>query len=483
MADIAVVPPQGPGQGNIDLPRVINPYLSVWWTSQSVSGVPEVVMGWLVAQGWEITNVAEDTSTTPSTYTYELGKQGMQPWQVLLSLCNSYTIAANEARGVNQFRYNQIVAAWTSMVSSSQDHFDAQILEQNTAMGVYVGDLSDYMNDIHSLSDANQAALGIEAEIVKEELAAMLAKLVDLETNADATAETIETLLADQSGYLSTFVTDFAAKLSALDSDYLAHLAEVLELLTRADESHIAHELVATGFLDDLGATELARINEQFVASLSTQIQDLAGRGLYSGAVGVDVRARNTRDRDEQIQALNDKLNREKFENQHRVYGQLQELIRWTAVSRDKLFEQLSQIATQYLAWYDKKHGAEQDVSRAAVAVRSTLLGQLQDAVKGILAGKTQYASLTMQNASTLADHQHKAIVEKMNEYVARLQGGRDVTAENQRLMAYQLDTRNNLLIGLYAFVERREDIGPKWNEMSSMIAGLADSAGGWIQP
>ena len=49
--------------------------------------------------------------------------------------------------------------------------------------------------------------------------------------------------------------------------------------------------------------------------------------------------------------------------------------------------------------------------------------------------------------------------------------------------MQYQLDERNKLLIGLYAFVERREDVAPQWHEMAQMIAGLSDSAGGWITP
>jgi hypothetical protein len=49
--------------------------------------------------------------------------------------------------------------------------------------------------------------------------------------------------------------------------------------------------------------------------------------------------------------------------------------------------------------------------------------------------------------------------------------------------MAYQLDERNKLLIGLYSFVERREDIGPEWKDMTQIIAGLGDSAGGWLSP
>jgi len=49
--------------------------------------------------------------------------------------------------------------------------------------------------------------------------------------------------------------------------------------------------------------------------------------------------------------------------------------------------------------------------------------------------------------------------------------------------MAYQLDERNKLLIGLYSFVERREDAAPEWRDMSTMIAGLGDSGGGWLSP
>jgi hypothetical protein len=49
--------------------------------------------------------------------------------------------------------------------------------------------------------------------------------------------------------------------------------------------------------------------------------------------------------------------------------------------------------------------------------------------------------------------------------------------------MAYQIDERNKLLIGLYSFVERREDVAPEWKDMASMIAGLADAGGGWLTP
>ncbi len=658
-----VVPPQNPGQGNIILSAVANPYQSVWWTSQSVTGVPESIMGWLVAQGFDVTGVSAIPGTNPPTYTYALAKQGLQPWQVLLSLCNSYTIAANDARASNQVRYNEIVTGWTAMVTSSQTHFDAQTSEQNAQAAVYLGDLNTYMTDIEALIAENRSQIVADAQTANTALGEMNSRLVDLEANAQASAGTIGSLLIDQAGYLNSFLTDFSAKLAELDQNYTNHLATILSDVNGlgvVQESHITaynalfaelatdytthastltgllststtntnsfvntistildslatdydtvsvtlnglnttagtlvsahaadyaavlallvtdyttHAGTATAFLTGLGSTELARINEQFVSNLSIQLQDLIDRGLSSSGVITDITARNHRDRDEQIQMLNDRLNREKWENQHRIYEQqvamrsrvldgkdrihsvqqeilryqaaqvtgifslLQEmrnrtlagrqailsaqeantrlgievqsnlysrlldvrmrtiesadrvyqlrdvLAKWRTLENHQLFDELQKIQSQHLAGIERQHAAQQEISRIAMSQRDTLLAQLQDALKGILTGKERYSSVLMQHASTLAEHKHRAIVEKMNTTVQRLEGWSRISDQNRALMAYQLDERNKLLVGLYSFVERRDDVAPEWKDMASMIAGLGDSAGGWIQP
>ena len=660
---IPVVPFENPDQSLIDLPRVDNPYLSIWWTAQTVSGVPENVMGWLVAQGWEITGVTSDNTTVPPTAYYALAKQGMQPWQVLLSLCNSYTIAANDARDANELRYNEIVADWTEMITSSHDQFLAQTEEQNASAGVYLTDLNVYMASVEALIEENRTQIVADALTATTALEAMNVKLDDLETNAGDNATTVESLLSEQSDYLTEFLADFAAKLEELDTNYTDHLAVIealiadteVDLSTFAAEQAVqtaalssaytdlateldgllttantdltniaanidaivasletdyagvdvevtsvlasvtavlgdyvadynavldlletdynAHVITATEFLTDLGATDLARINEKFQATLSVQLQALVDRGLYSSAIGTDITARNHRDRDEEIQKLNDRLMREKWENQHRLYGQQvdmrartldgkdrlhgvhQEVLRyqaaqiiglysllqnnrdrtisaqtslyqlreantrlnvdiqtrlydagqairrtlieeaarlaqlslslnqWQASQQDRLLEQVQQVVSQHISGIDRQYAAQQDVSRVAMSERDALLAQLQDAVRGIIAGKEQYSAALMRNASTLAEHKHRAIAEEMNSSVTRLEGWNRIAAENQRLLAYQLDTRNNLLIGLYSFVERRDDIAPRWEDMAQLIAGLGDAAGGWIQP
>jgi hypothetical protein len=411
-------------------------------------------------------------------------------------------------------------------------------------------------------------------------------------------------------------MTDYSSVASELDavrtessSALSAHKASYDAELAKLETEYDLHAPAATALLDGLGATELARINEAFAASLATQLQQLTDRGLYSASVAADITARNTRDRNEEVAVLNDRLNREKWENQQRLYEQqaamrarilegqdrvhnveqdvharhvgqitsrfglqqsardrtlaatdrlhavkqevyryqasqitglyqLQQAMRdrtlngkttiyslreanlrlsadikaqlygagqtirrhlldeaarlnqlrqaitqWKATQRDRLLEQVQQIEAQHLAGIDKMHAAQQEVSRVAMAQRDQLLGQLQEAVRGILSGKERYSTLTMQQASTLAEHKHRAIVEKMNEYTARLEGQRGTHAENMKLMAYQLDERNKLLVGLYGFVERREDVGPQWQQLAQVCTALGDAGGGWITP
>ena len=661
--NVPSVPSQYTGQGPIYLPRVANPYLGVWWNTQTVSGIPENTMGWLVAQGFEVTGISQDHSTSPPTNYFALTREGMKPQEVLLSLCNAYTISANEARTANEIRYNDIVTNWNATVASSQAQFDAQVDLQNAQAGVYMADLDRYMDEVDVLIQENRNQLVVDAQTAQNALGELNSRLEEAESNAGATATIIIDLLNDQQSFLGTFLSNFSSKLSQLDQDFNAHLTAVLlnisNLETVTDDHITAYESkftdlaknyadhailinqllatalinvndfktavelllnnlfpdytavqiglngllddattlaenhgidyngvlnlllsdyndhvpIATGFLTNLGTTELARINEQFDATLADQTQDLISRGLYSSIVALDIRERNHRDRDEQIQALNDRLNREKWENQHRLYEQQvamrartldgkdrihtvrQEILRYHAtqislvynllqdvrnrelqgrqsilaaqegntrlnidvqtglysnlqeiVSRTieasvrifslrdafvkwkngesiQLFEQLQRIQTQHLTGIERQHSLSQEVSRIAMTQRDSLLQQLQTALQGWIGGKERYSSLVMQQSSQLADHKHRAIVESMNTAVQRLQGWAMTQDQNRSLMAYQLDERNKLLIGLYTFVKERDDIGPEWESMAKIVSSLGDAGGGWVTP
>jgi len=494
-----------------------------------------------------------------------------------------------------------------------------------TAMDAKLTDLEDNVTEDHT--DTIEDLLTAQANYLTTFLADLVAKREELDSNYTAHLEEIETILDDEDAglqrfagaqlaaaqalsaahtehveeldtlltsageYLETVETDINAVLTSIASDYTDVDTEVNALITEGDtalDNHATdynavlaklktdyddHEGIAEQFLVDLGSTELARINEEFNASLATQMQQLADQGLYTSAVAADITARNTRDRDEQVQALSDRLNREKLENQHKLYGQqtamrtatmagqdrihtvqqevwqyqasqitglyqllqamrertlagkqaiyavkdannrlnievrstlfaagqevrrvlLEEVARlrqleqavsqFKAGERNRLLEYIQNVVTQHLAGLDRQHAAEQSVSQAAVSVRNTLLEQLQDAVKGLLEGRSRYATQTTQNASVLAEQRSKMIIEKMNEFQTRLQGSQAKHEEAMKLMAYQLDERNKLLIGIYGFVERRSDPGPSIDSLIAMCTGLGDSGGGWVTP
>lgn len=216
-----------------------------------------------------------------------------------------------------------------------------------------------------------------------------------------------EVQFEEQDVHDTLFLTDLTAYMNAIDALIAEQLAELAELET----AFSLHAPTAAAFLDNLGATELARINEAFDATLSQQLQQLTDRGLYSSIVATDITARNTRDRNQEIVALNDRLMREKWENEHRTYEQ----------------------------------------------------------------------QITMKRQKM--DEKTRAIAGKFTEAQQRLAGLQQKHDEIMRLMAYQLDERNKILVGLYGFVERREDVGPSFESLTQVAVGLGDAGGGWVTP
>ena len=394
---IPVVPPEDPDQSQIQIEPKGSPYSALWWTSQTITDIPGETAQWLLTQGWVPTDISWDETHTPKTPYYSMARDSLNNWQILQSLLNSWTVAYNDARHFNNERYNEVVQDWTEMLASSQVQFDAQISERNTQAALYLGNLATYMDALETLVNSNSNAMDVA-------IAASGTLLTDAQTNHD------------------DFETLFGGVLALLESDYTAH-AEL-----------------ARGFLTGLGATELARINEKFTASLATQTQQLVDRGLSSSAVITDITARNTRDKNEEIAALNDRLNREKLANQHTLYGQQVSMRGQTQAGKDRL------------------HTLAQDVLRYRQAQ-------------------------TMGNAEAETSHRSKAIAEMMSISMARLQGLQGQHTDGMKLMAYQLDERNKLLVGLYGFVERREDVGPSINDLAQICTSLGDSGGGWISP
>lgn len=206
-------------------------------------------------------------------------------------------------------------------------------------------------------------------------------------------------------------------------------LQEYLTLLNTLEGIYDTHEATAEWFLTDLGMAELARINEQFDNALAKNLQSLTDRGLYSSAIVTAITARVERERSEAITNLNDRLAREKLDNEHKLY--------------------------------------EQEIS-----------------LKGmVLDGRLKYNAGLLTKTQFMVEVRKELALTVMQARMARISGTMDIRDREEKLMAYQLDTHNNLAIGLWGFIERREDDYPSMEQITRLIAGLGDQGGGWIQP
>lgn len=660
------LPTMNPGGGmthNIPPRREVSSYAPIWFTQSTVSGIDREMMGWMVAQGWQVTNVAYDTSTTPPTPSYSMSRQGMNNWFILQDLMNSLTTAFNDGRTMNYLRYRDIVTIWNQAFAQSQQQFQQMTAKSDADVVVY---FSQFNNDLDAISEeiglARSEAVQ-EASRVADQLAIYVEKLVDIETNYQSHAVTIAVLIAQQNEALATYLSDYAAKLGVLDSEYLTHLGEldaVIEGMSNNVSTHVTaqlaaadqllsdynthasaidaldtdtqslltahssqvestlstilsdyedvassinsliaemdtafddhtstydgiltqlstdfdtHSSTATAYLTDLGETELARINEEYDARLSVIGQNLVDRGFYSSAIVSDQQDRVERERNQAIVELNDRLAREQLTNEHqlfeqkdkmrsrtldgkgRLYGIQQELLRYEAQSAHQLFGdlqsvrdrtlqarqivyglkegfnryqtevannlqgQLQSVRNRTMETRDRvqavrdalsrvelenssrnytellairrqgieattqTHSAKQSIYGSQESQRDKLLAQLNDAVNTVLDGRQKYSAMSLQKGQYLSDLRVKLNVQLMEMAVRKLQMYQGTSQSELELMKYQLDNRNNFLVGMFKVIQDRSDEYPDLTEISKLAFSLGDAGTGWTTP
>jgi hypothetical protein len=455
--------------GQINFPDETTPYSALWWTSQTITDIPADAIGWLVAQGWSITNIAYDQTTVPWTPYYALQRNSLQNWYILQDLLNKWTVAYNDARWANSLRYNQTIVAWADLLTSTQWQFNQQVQVQNVHVALYLGNLDAYMTAIEGFVTANNAT--IDAAVAQA-----VATLPEAQALMDAHGPVYDALVDSLLTDYLLHEADFSAVLNLLPTDYDVYSAAFTGVLDLLPTDYDTHATTATNYLLDLGATELARINEHFAATLAEQLQQLVDRGLSTATLIADITERNERDRDEQIQALNDRLMREKWENQHRIYEQQQSVRDRTLSGKDRLYGQQTEMRGRMLEGKERLYDRKQSMRDRTLAGKDRLYSLKQELVRYRIAQ-------ILENAEAELRHKHQAIAELMTVYNARLNGEQTTHELNQRLMAYQLDERNKALVGLFGFVERREDVGPSIDDMARICTSLGDAGGGWISP
>jgi hypothetical protein len=141
------------------------------------------------------------------------------------------------------------------------------------------------------------------------------------------------------------------------------------------------------------------------------------------------LQARIERERSEALSKWNDQLNREKLDNEHKLFAELM------------------------------------DTKRAEIAGRTTFTAAALQKGSFYIESRTKLMGILLQGR-----------IEKANAIL-------NVRDREEKSMMYQLDTYNGVVVALHAMQERREDTYPDISSMSQIVAGLGDSGGGWVQP
>ena len=516
---VAVVPYQPGGQSRLYPSQKTSPYSLYWWSQSYVNGVPDESVGWMVAQGWEIVNVQYDQNTTPPTPYYALSRKSLQNWKILQSLLNEYTIAVNEAQLFNTARYNEVIQAWSTMLDTSQTHFQNETATNNAYVTIYTSTINTLMATAEYEVDSIAREVANGKAAVALLLPKILSDLNKFNINYQAHAATIETLLASQAGYVTAYLAAHETALGQLTSDFATYLAAIRMLETSLDTnvtSHITsyqtqlaailsdfttHKATALAFLNDLGTTELARINEAWDAKAAEVRQSTMDQGFYSTPLLADKLVLVERERNEQIAALNDRLAREQLTNEHQLYEQ-QAGLRTRTMEGLSILQNVRNAVTQLklenegrlgqehrsvrgavAEGIDRRHGVQQDVSRTLGSERQRLLTDKQASVSATIQSRVAHEEATLRNAEFSVSNRHQIARQRMDNYVRRIAGIEQTHDWEMKLYAYQLSERNNLLTGLYGFVKDRTDEAPDFSNLVQIAAGLGDSGGSWITP
>jgi hypothetical protein len=495
-----------------------SPYASTWWTTVTVRMVPAESYQWMLANGWRVVSVDYDRSTTPPTPYYTMTRQAMQNWMVMQNVLNGLMTAYNEGRYNNARRYWDIVRMLGQSLTKSQTSLDAIGDTSDGHVSVYLSDLASIASEVQlKLTPAFTWASGLLTS-ANNAANAIYSSLSKFETYYQAHAATIATNVSAVSSSRTTFLSDFSAQLTLLQSEFTTHLAavRVIEAAAQSDlTAHIVayqaalanlandfstHNTTSTAYLTGLGATELARINEQFDNLLAQTNQALIDRGLGSAADVAEIRIE--RERSEQITALNDRLARERAENEHKLYEQQQvmrvrtmealdrvqqlrqALSQWLNENESRLESERLAVRSKILEGIDRERGAGDDSIRLQSELGDRLLAQAQESVQRAAQGNQMAGALQLQAGEFHTNAIIRLCAAQAEAKWKKAQGRMDVRGVEEQLMRYQVDTQNNLVVGLSGIIERRTDSYPDLTEVFKFASTLGDAGSTqWVTP
>jgi hypothetical protein len=151
--------------------------------------------------------------------------------------------------------------------------------------------------------------------------------------------------------------------------------------------------------------------------------------------------------------------------------------------ARQGLFQQIEAVHGQIAEAHTRHHAAEQAVQQAEAAQRDALLSQAQGTTQSIVAGQAQANQLRQSNGEFLTNGTHRLAAMLVEAKLNALRLEQDRNAQDMELMKYQADASNNLMVGLFTFQERRDDMYPSLELIAQLVNQLGDTGASWISP
>lgn len=436
-------------------------FVSDWYYESEVPGVPDTVAPYLAAFGYQIVGggpyMVDDEFAGFLLNMRRLTFSHANATQVVL---DAMVTANNQGRTINQTRYADLITNLTSVLSSHQADIGAFINDSVTGAGGYISLLLssiDLMQTDHST---------FESDVYSYDTGDRDQQLSLLKTIWQAAATTLEAEYDTMTAGLDipALIAEVEVSIDALDNALTQFIADTSGLGATLLADFNSHVTTATAFLTGLGVTELARINERFDNLLASNNQLLANRGFYSSGIVVQTSVQVERERNEAIGELNDRLNREKFENQHKLYEQQYRMRLGALDVSYRTLQGASEVLNARLAHAQWASRVRHEVATLSINAKLSLLGL-----------REKYYQFLLQSLDWQTNRRTQIYEALFKTRLESIRIRQSVGQWHSELIRYQVDSRNTLALAMFGFVERREDSYPDLGDMAALITSLGD--------
>jgi len=397
------------------------------------------------------------------------------------------------------------------------DDMEAAFTAYNTAAAAIISTMSGELTDLDSSITGLMTTLDSQVATTKANYAAIVALLLsDYTAHATTTRALLTDLgstelsrinehydnlladnlqkLTDRGLYSSSLATQITVRVAREKSEAIAKLNDGLA------REKVAHEHQLFGENAEVRKQQLASEDYQFkLSELAIQFRAQWAERLYGHALEVNKFYLAVRDSlrtaegqfiqyEGQVrqQVANWKIATKKVvaDAKDRVFGLRTAIANWKANNDYALAAELGKIRGQQTAIYGGDLASDMQNDQLATGARQTTINALNGYVAQYNAGMANYAGGITSSANFLANVRTAAAGQALQARLNKNKGLSEAHRQMQKLYAYQLDTRNNLAVGLFKFMENRSDTYPDVNKLGEIAMGLGDAgATQWIQP